>query len=124
MVKKTKANKGDDSKLSTTELKHTAFVLEFLVDLNATRAYKKVYNVSQKVAEAAGPRLLGNVRVGEMIKRGLSKRFEKAELNGQWVIDRLKELVDRCMQQTRVMYYDKVEKEYVQRTEEVLNDVT
>jgi hypothetical protein len=35
--------------------KHTRFVAEYLTDLNATRAYRAVYGVSQKVAEASGP---------------------------------------------------------------------
>ena len=49
--------------------KQKAFVLEYLRLFNATQAYINVYNVDYQTAIAAGPRLLGNVRVQREIKR-------------------------------------------------------
>lgn len=46
-----------------------AFVVEYLKDKNATKAYMAVYGVSQATAETAGPRLLGNVRVRTEVDR-------------------------------------------------------
>lgn len=95
--------------------KQMLFCEEFLKDLNATRAYKEIYKVSQKTAEASWPRLLGNVRVWGYIQKKIKERFEKADIDWQWVIDRLIELVDRCMQKKPVMI--KRWKEYVQKKE-------
>ena len=49
--------------------KQKAFVLEYLRLFNATQAYINVYEVDYQTAIAAGPRLLGNVRVQKEIKR-------------------------------------------------------
>ena len=56
----------NDSELSD---KQKAFVLEYLRIYNATQAYINVYDVDYQTAVAAGPRLLGNVRVQKEIKR-------------------------------------------------------
>lgn len=55
----------NDSDLSD---KQKAFVLEYLRLYNATQAYINVYGVDHQTAMAAGPRLLGNVRVQAQIK--------------------------------------------------------
>ena len=46
-----------------------AFVAEYLKDKNATQAYVRAYGVSASVAESAGPRLFGHVRVAAEIER-------------------------------------------------------
>lgn len=96
--------------------KHELFVLEFLKDMNATRAYKEVYKAKQTVAEVSGCQLLRNPKVKEFIDKKLRERFAKAEKDWQRVIDRLFELVERCMQKVPVLVYDKESKEYVQAT--------
>lgn len=98
--------------------KQELFVLEFLKDLNATRAYREAYWVTQKIAETSGCRMLSNVKVKEFIDKKLKERFARAEKDWQWVIDRLFELVERCMQRVPVMVYDKELKEHVQVTNE------
>lgn len=55
----------NDSDLSD---KQKTFVLEYLRLYNATQAYINVYGVDHQTAMAAGPRLLGNVRVQAQIK--------------------------------------------------------
>ena len=56
----------NDSDLSD---KQKAFVLEYLRLYNATQAYINIYNVTYNVATVNGPRLLGNARIKEEIKR-------------------------------------------------------
>ena len=56
----------NDSDLSD---KQKAFVLEYLRLYNATQAYINTYGVTYKVATVNGPRLLGNARIKEEIKR-------------------------------------------------------
>lgn len=55
-----------DSKITD---KQKAFVLDYLRISNATQAYINVYNVDRKTALANGPRLLGNARIKNEIKR-------------------------------------------------------
>lgn len=61
--------------------KQQHFADEYLIDLNATRAYKTAYPSvkNDNVASAAGARLLGDVKVSEYIKQ---KRAVTAEQNG------------------------------------------
>ena len=49
--------------------KQKAFVLEYLRLYNATQAYINTYGVTYNVATVNGPRLLGNARIKEEIKR-------------------------------------------------------
>lgn len=58
--------------------KQELFVLEFIKDLNATRAYKAVYNTGQRAAETSGCRMLSNVKVKEEIDKQLKIRFDNA----------------------------------------------
>jgi phage terminase small subunit len=55
--------------------KQRAFVLLYLGEEkgNATASYRRAYGVKQKVAETAGPRLLGNVRVAGVIAKHTAK---------------------------------------------------
>lgn len=63
--------------------------------MSATSAYIKAgYNVTQKAAETAGPRLLGNVAVGKHIADLRKKASEKTEFTRydmvQWLVSALK----------------------------------
>lgn len=54
--------------------KQRIFASEYLIDLNATRAYKKAYNVKKdETAAQAGSRMLRNVKVKEYISNQLNK---------------------------------------------------
>jgi phage terminase small subunit len=73
---------------------------------------------SAKTAYSIGSENLKKPEIIEALKLSLGKKFENAWIDGQWVIDRLVELVNRCMQKVPVVYFDKEEKEYKQKTEE------
>jgi len=60
--------------------KQKRFVEEYLVDLNATRAYKTAYGCEQKGAEANGARLIRDDRVAARVANGLAKASERNEL--------------------------------------------
>lgn len=69
---------------------HERFAQEYLKDLNATAAYRRVYPKAQpKSAEAAGPRLIGNVRVLERIAELQDQRAKRTELTADMVITEL-----------------------------------
>ena len=93
--------------------KQKRFIDEYLIDLNATQAAIRA-GYSKKTAQQISSNLLLNVVIQEAIQEKLKKIEKKSELSQQWVLDRLEEITDRCLQRVPVMYYDKVEKEYVQ----------
>lgn len=68
--------------------KQMIFCNEYLVDLNATRAYKKAYpNVKKdSVASAAGSRLLGNVKIKNYIDEQLEKMKSESIADAEEVL--------------------------------------
>lgn len=69
--------------------KHQRFIDEYLIDLNATQAYARVYGVKTKVAEAAGCRLLGNVKVASAIAHAAEERTKNAGVTVERVLKEL-----------------------------------
>lgn len=67
------------------------FCLLYAKNCNATKSYMKAYECSYESALAAGPRLLGNVRIKEEIKRLKKERFENQLFDEhdifQWYLD-------------------------------------
>lgn len=100
---KSKQEKNNKSTIKRTITeKQKLFALEFSKDLNATRAYKEVYKVSQSTAETNGPRLLGNAWVMDYAGKAIKWRCEKIEIDAEWVLSNLKEIVDICMQRKKI----------------------
>ena len=82
--------------------KQRRFVEEYLVDLNATQAAIRA-GYSERTAEAQGSRLLRNVKVAEAIRAAQAERSETVGITQQYVLDNLREIVERCMQRAPVM---------------------
>lgn len=79
--------------------KQARFVQEYLIDLNATAAYKRAgYKGSGKSAENAASRLLGNVGVAREIKKAIDKRSNDLGIDARYVLTTIKETIDRCRQ--------------------------
>lgn len=68
--------------------KQTAFVAEYLVDLNATQAAIRA-GYSTKTAYSAGQRLLKNVEVQKAIAEAQVKRTERTEITADRVVSEL-----------------------------------
>ena len=81
--------------------KQQAFCEEYLVDLNATQAAIRA-GYSEKTAKEMGYENLTKPHIAELITNLKAKRSAKTELNAQWVLDRLKIVHDRCMQEEAV----------------------
>ena len=64
------------------------FALEYLQDLNSTRA-AICSGYSKKTAEAAGSRLLRNVKVAAEIQRAMDRRAKRLELSGDKVLQEI-----------------------------------
>ncbi len=74
--------------------KQRRFADEYLIDLNATRAYKAAYPSVKRdeTAAAAASRLLSFVKVQEYIKEHMQQRQERVQITQDEVVTALKEL--------------------------------
>lgn len=71
--------------------KQKLFADEYLIDINATRAYKAVYkNVkNDETAAVNGNRLLRNAKVDEYIKKRMEERSKRTEITQDFVLQEL-----------------------------------
>jgi phage terminase small subunit len=71
--------------------KQKIFVDEYLIDLNATRAYKAAYPKvkNDSTAAAAGARLLRNVKVQSYIEQRMKERAQRTEITQDKVVQEL-----------------------------------
>lgn len=71
--------------------KQRIFADEYLIDLNATRAYRVAYPSVKKddVAAAAAARLLRNVKVADYIEKRMQERQERTEITQDRVLEEL-----------------------------------
>jgi phage terminase small subunit len=85
--------------MPTLTNKQQRFVDEYLIDLNATAAYKRAGYVGKgKSAENAASRLLGNVGVANHIQKAMDKRSNDLGIDAKYVLSTIKETIDRCRQ--------------------------
>lgn len=82
--------------------KQRRFCEEYVVDLNGTQAAIRS-GYSEDTATEQASRLLSNVKVQAYVKELQEKVSEKLGIDHQWVVRRLKEISDRCMQAEPVM---------------------
>lgn len=113
-----RANKAVISSTPKPELtaKQELFVNEYLVDLNATAAYKRAgYKGQGRSAENAASQLLGNIGVQAAIKIGKDKRIERTKVDQDYVEEILTDTIRRCRQAVPVL--DKQGKQVMVETE-------
>lgn len=75
-------------------LKQQRFVVEYLIDLNATAAAARA---GYKHPNQQGPRLLVNVGIAKAIESARSKAAENAEVTREWIIEQLRVNAIQCM---------------------------
>jgi phage terminase small subunit len=73
------------------ENKHEAFALEYVIDLNGTRAAIAA-GYSERTAEVQASRLLSNAKVRRIIEGLLSKRASKLTIKAERVIEEIARL--------------------------------
>lgn len=96
--------------------KQQRFVDEYLIDLNATQAAIRA-GYSEKTAKQMGSENLSKPDIAAVIAQKQAERSDATELNEQWVIDRLRENVERSMVAVPVMEFDHDKKEMVKTGE-------
>lgn len=74
--------------------KQKRFVKEYLIDLNATRAYKVAYPSCKRdgTAAQAGSRMLRNVKVAAYIDKRMKEREKRTEITQDWVLEELRKI--------------------------------
>lgn len=82
--------------------KQVKFIDEYLIDLNATQAAIRA-GYSEETAAQQSSRLLTKVKIKEFIKSRQDALAEKMGISQEWVVDRFKEISDRCMQVAPVL---------------------
>ena len=71
------------------------FVKEYLIDLNATAAYKRAgYAAKGNAAEVAAARLLRHVQVAEAIQAGMDARSAKTGLTAEYVLESIQRIAE------------------------------
>lgn len=85
--------------MTTLNLKQQRFVDEYLLDLNATAAYKRAgYVATGNSAEVNAARLLRNAQVAKCIQEAMDKRSNDLGIDARYVLSTIKETIDRCRQ--------------------------
>jgi phage terminase small subunit len=88
MLKKNKTNQK-----KTLTPKQKSFVLEYLIDKNATQAAIRA-KYSEKTADTIAARLLGNVKVRAEIDRQLAYQEKRTLVTADYVITGIKKIAD------------------------------
>lgn len=84
--------------------RHAQFVREFLVDLNATAAYRRVYPFcSAESARRNASRLLTHVDIQRELAVCRQRLIERTELTTDWIVRRLKTVAERSLQEEPVL---------------------
>ena len=76
-------------------IKQEMFVKEYLVDKNATQAAIRC-GYSEKTAYSQGQRLLKHVEVSKAISDGLEKLSEKLNIDAEYVLSGIKEVIEEA----------------------------
>lgn len=100
----------DNLSLEKLNQRQRLFVIEFLKDRNATQAAIRS-GYSKKCANIVGPRQLSNVRIKTAIDEKLEQVEKSAMVDATYVITRLREVVERCLQKEQVMEFNHETKE-------------
>jgi len=101
--------------------KQELFSQEYLIDLNATQAYKRAgFNpANDNVAAVEGHKLLRNPNVSTRIGELMEERSKKLLIDAYHVMQTLIEINSRCMSKvTPVLEYDPVERKMMQKEDE------
>jgi len=79
--------------------KQKRFVDEYLIDMNASAAYKRAgYKGRGASADSAASILLRNFKVSHAVKSAIAKRSDKLGIDADYVLRTIKTTIERCSQ--------------------------
>ncbi len=79
--------------------KQRRFADEYLIDLNATAAYKRAGYVGKgNTAEVCASQLLSNPKVAEYVRAAMDKRSDDLGIDARYVLTTIKDTIERCSQ--------------------------
>lgn len=90
--------------------KHELFAMEYIKDLNAAQAAIRA-GYSEKTARQQGSRLLTNADIRARIDELMGKRKEELNIDTEFVLSRLVEVSEMCMQAKPVMKWNYEERQ-------------
>lgn len=89
--------------MSELNARQKLFCKEYLIDLNASAAYKRAgYSARGAAADVNASKLLRNTKVAKLIQESMDKRAEKLEINAEYVLGVIKNTIERCSQAEQV----------------------
>ena len=91
--------------------KQDMFIKEYLIDLNATQAAIRA-GYSPDTAYSIGQENLKKPEIKEALDKAKQERQDLLDLDAYWVLRRFKDISDRCMQATPVMFFNRITKEW------------
>lgn len=101
--------------------KQELFCQEYMLDLNATQAYKRAgYTaINDNVAGVQGHKLLRDAKIHARVKELMDERSQVLLIDAYFVVEQLKEINQRCMSKvTPVLEWDAVAKEMVHKQDD------
>jgi phage terminase small subunit len=96
--------------------KQKAFVREYVIDSNATQAAIRA-GYSKKTAANIGNQLLQKTTIKEAINNKNKEVADKCLVTVEYIIEGLKEVITKCLQQEPVMKWDYEQKKLVETGE-------
>lgn len=87
--------------------KQQRFVAEYLIDLNATAAYKRAgYKGKGNAAESSASEILSNPKVSAAVKEAIDKRSNDLGIDAKYVLTTIRNTIERCAQTVKVFDKD------------------
>ena len=96
--------------------KQEMFCKEYLIDLNATQAAIRA-GYSKNTAQEIGSENLSKPLIQEHLQKAMDERSERTEITADYVLNTIRDTVERCSQAVPVMEFDHAEKEMVETGE-------
>lgn len=89
--------------MSELSVKQKLFAKEYLIDLNASAAYKRAgYKATGASADVCASQLLRHTKVAKIIQSAMDKRAQKLEISAEYVLGTIRDTVERCKQAEQV----------------------
>lgn len=95
--------------------KQAMFVLEYLKDMNGTQAAIRA-GYSIDTAGIIASQNLKKLNISKAIKLQMDYRAKRTLISADYVLSRMKDVAERCLQAEPVMYFDKESGEWKQET--------